>query len=146
MFNLLLIGLGAYFAMKYMTPTGPGTINPTSGDPGKYTPAQPSQKYGWSPIVPPRVDNQSQPWYQGISDFMQGPGETLSKDVLDGASSTQVKQDVGSIWQNLDSYFGGSDAKQNLKASPKSNVPQSSNVFPDSAQTNMNITSMEGSL
>lgn len=88
---------------------------------GGYSPSQPSQKYPFRPVVPPRVDNKNQPWYGGKRGWGQGPDVVQNADALVSQTSGlstdpgTTNYNLSSIWSQFANWFGGMTPKQNLK-------------------------------
>lgn len=124
LFPVLALGAAgvAYYLWsekQKLRPTVPGSnaSNTQNANPGSAS--QPSQLYPWSPIVPPRVDNANQPWYNGSKAAMLGPvsdvariGE-FSQSVVAGSSVIHSLEDV---WGRLQSVFGGNPEKEFLQS------------------------------
>lgn len=89
---------------------------------GGYKPAQPSQKYPFLPIQPPRVDNKNQPWYGGERWWGRGPDTVQYKDAVTIDSTGQANYKLADVWTSLAGFFGGDNAKQNLMS--KQNIPE----------------------
>lgn len=110
----LLLGAGAlylYSQTKKKDTQGAKTSAPVPGSkPGNYTPAQPSQRYPWQAIVPPRVDNKNQPWYNNARDILTTPGAVAG--VAGDVSS--VVHSLGDVWGQMSDFWGGDTSKANL--------------------------------
>jgi len=113
-------GVGLYLLWKRMPQQGNLSespySNPSYGQNLQYT-AQPSLMYPIRPIVPPRVDNTSQPWYGGSRAFnLNSPDSFLGSDfqrvVSDFNGLASISESLSSISQSLgiDSWFSDDDA------------------------------------
>lgn len=103
---MAVIGGGAFLAYRqFMKPA-------MTGDPGQQFPqpnqsllTQPAVQYPFKPSTPPRVDNQSQPWYGGSRLFNATPDMNLSSwqsTALDFKAGSEIVKSVSSIWDDLD--------------------------------------------
>lgn len=113
-------GAGIYFIWKTMPQQGNLSTSPYS-DPSAgsslgYS-AQPSLQYPIRPIVPPRVDNTSQPWYGGSRAFnLDSPDSFFGSDfksiVSDFNGLADLSSSLASISSDLgiDSWFSDDDA------------------------------------
>lgn len=113
-------GVGLYMIWKRMPQQGNYAESPYS-DPSQGSPlgysAQPSLQYPIRPIVPPRVDNTSQPWYGGSRAFnLDSPDSFLGNDfqsiVADFNGLASISDSLQSISSSLgiDSWFSDDDA------------------------------------
>jgi len=99
---LAVAGGAAYFVTKKPSPGSVATApakNPNSA-PSAAQPAQPSQKYPVTPINPPRVDNQNQPWYNGGALPSNPVGNVVQAAGIAGATSSIVHS-LSDIWGNI---------------------------------------------
>lgn len=118
---LILLGVGGagFLAYKYFfnRPALTGDPGQMFAQPNANLMAQPSQSYPYKASTPPRVDNQSEPWYGGSRLFNLAPDmkglsslQSLAGDI--GAVS-DISSSLSSLWSDLDigSWFdsGGDD-------------------------------------
>jgi hypothetical protein len=101
----------------------PSNVNQNVDSFGGYRPSQPSQKYPFQPISPPRVDNKNQPWY-GANSRAWGiaPDDIQFNDAAVTQTNGQDNYQVGNTWKFLGNWFGGITAKSNLNDT--SQIPQ----------------------
>lgn len=114
----LLLGVGAA-VVAYALWRKNQAANPSMplSNPSNAQPSQPSQQYPWSPITPARVDNQSQPWYNGSTAFKGGPVDTLNYSAGALKAGSSVIHSLGDIWGDFSDMFGGNTPQDNLLAS-----------------------------
>lgn len=124
-------GVAMYF---YSRKQASLTNSPVS-NPSNYQPAQPSLKYPWSAIFPPRVDNQNQPYANGSkAPFMQGLSSQVAQNPLGAIQAgSSVVHSLSDVWGSLSDAFGGNDSKSNLTVAPAdAAVPDMSSMGSDS--------------
>lgn len=114
----LILGAAGLFILVSKKP---GAQVPDAGgvkaSTGGYSPSQPSQLYPWRAITPPRVDNRSQPWYNGPNVAMMAPkpsGMVEAAAALQAGSS--VIHSLKDIWGDL-SPIPTNDDQSNLMMS-----------------------------
>lgn len=85
---------------------------------GGYRPSQPSQRFPFRAITPPRVDNKNQPWYatdQHARSFGRGPDTIQDHDaIVQDSRLSSPTQNMKAIWHTFNTFHGGQDAKSNL--------------------------------
>lgn len=85
-----------------------------SANTGGYSPSQPSQRFPFRPVTPPRVDNKNQPWYGG-NRLGATADDWQDQDVITQDSDVgQPTQDLTDVWNKFNGFYGGNDAKANL--------------------------------
>lgn len=133
-----IVGVGiVYMFWKKKQAIAPSV--PTS-NPSNYSPAQPSLLYPWSPIVPPRVDNANQPWYNGPTSFQ-------AVNTKDSNAMTQAATAIGAggsiihsltdVWGDLSDTFGNWDDDSKYTLTNTDDLPTIGDTQP--------TESMEGS-
>lgn len=115
---LLILGASAagYFIyQRFFSPAArSGNLVSQYADP-KYRGANPGTEYPFKAPAQQRVDNQSEPWYGGMRNFLNNPSQNLSQvqvlaQNLEAVGS--ISESVSSIWANLDigSWWSDGDA------------------------------------
>lgn len=94
----------------------PSNVNEVVDSFGGYEPSQPSQKYPFKPIYPPRMDNKNQPWYAGDRWWGKGPDDIQFNDAAATKEDGQDRYFMSDVWSFLNKFFGGQDAKSNLQS------------------------------
>jgi hypothetical protein len=100
----------------------PINVNEVVDSVGGYMPSQPSQKFPFHPIQPPRVDNKNQPWYGGTRWWGVGPDIAQSNDAAIKTKNNEDRYQVKDVWSYLNDWFGGLNLDANL--SDKSQIPK----------------------
>lgn len=114
----LLLGVGAAcVAYAFWKKNQAAQPSMPLSNPGNAQPAQPSQQYPWAPTNPARVDNQSQPWYNGSTAFQGGPVDYLNQTAGALKAGSSVVHSLSDIWGDFSNFFGGDSASDNLIAS-----------------------------
>lgn len=136
--KMLILGLAGAGAAYYLIKNKSAAKNPQApGSNAKnYSPAnpnQPSQKYPFQPITPPRVDTANQPWYNGILAAVgvgSGPNQNYTTGGQSVALSAQAGQSVvhsvADIWGMLSGSGAGPSASPGSAAGTGANVGASS--------------------
>lgn len=98
--------------MKTSIQNLPSAIAPS----GDWNPSQPSLRFPFRPISPPRVDNSNQPWYGSNTRwFLKGPAEFQDYNpILQESRVGADGKNMSDVWLKFHSFFGGADAKSNL--------------------------------
>lgn len=99
---LAIAGGAAYFATKKASPANSPTAQVTvpGTAPSSAQPSQPSQKYPFMAVVPPRVDNQNQPWYhQGP--LPQNPVGNVQSIAGIAGSAGSIIHSLSDIWSDM---------------------------------------------
>lgn len=104
----------SFWKNLFYKPTPAASIDETQIPAPKTEATQPSQRYPFRPITPPRVDNKNQPWYGGSRAFAVGPDASYPDDPVTQSTMGFVNQDVGTSWLVLNQYYGGQTSRANL--------------------------------
>lgn len=113
--------------------------NQVTDQTGGYRPSQPSQRFPFYPMTPPRMDNINQPWY-GSADrtWGRGPGTDQTNDIVTQKSDGATRPLVKSFWEVLNGFFGGNTAKDNLMDTSNVYSPDDEVVDPASVGASNN--------
>lgn len=74
---------------------------------------QPSQQYPVQPIIAPRVDNQSEPWYRGTTAVAtQDPtlDVNFTKNVAYVKGFAEITESLSDIWSTASGWFSEQDS------------------------------------
>lgn len=104
--------VGAFFLYKtWAANQAPQVYGPVAvtNDPNLIS--QPGQVYPYAAPTPPRVDNQSQPWYNGSQaanpqQTVKGLDTNFVQNVQYVQGTAQIASSVKSIWGDLSDLFG----------------------------------------
>ena len=113
-FMLAIGAAGAYFVYhRFLSPAAQsGNMVSQYSDP-KYR-SQPAMQYPVRPDQPVRNDNQSEPWYGGLRNFLNNPSGNVQQPsqlqmyARDLSAVGSISESISDIWSNLDmgNWFG----------------------------------------
>ncbi len=126
----LLAGTVGYLVLSGKLKYEKNPVNPTAVAEQDLGNAQPSQLFRYQLVQNPRVDNANQPWNSYTPDIMHGyVSDNYEGDPLNKPGSSQVVNDLTTIWDNLVSAFGGNSEKYRLVSTDS--MPTEQNTSPD---------------